>query len=106
MALSLGERSTLTCPPVGGCPRQAKLGRDLRGTRRGRHPEGSQKREARRRAYQAWMEEQKRIDPAREAAKRLDRLSNLVTDAVLLACGYHRPFRTRWRYWQDAERYA
>lgn len=73
--------------------------------RRDRAAEMTRQREARRKQQQAWMDDQKRLDPAREAANTLDRLSNLVAEAVLLACGYHRPFRVRWRYWQDAERY-
>jgi hypothetical protein len=61
---------------------------------------------ARRRQRQAdalaWLDERSRLESAAATAKFYEQMCELLTQAVLLAAGFHRLKRSPWRAWDAA----
>jgi hypothetical protein len=66
----------------------------------------ARRREEREAGRAALGAERVRVEEAQALSRRLDRECGLLTEAVLLVSGFHRPNRVQWRRWHAARRAA
>ncbi len=64
------------------------------------------RREQRQAQMVAWLKERANFDAIEAHSRQLRQWCDLLVEAVLLAVGFHRPNRVRWRRWYAAHRAA